>query len=62
MNISLRKSTPVMQFQGTWWIHKNQIILKYQDQGQTDNKTMKIIIRSHNFWTGSRRDFWLAAN
>ena len=53
------KFTPVMQG-NKWRIHKNQMTLKFQGQGQTHQKPWKSPL-SHNFGTGSRRDFWLVA-
>ena len=56
MNISLRNVH--QSCIGTWGIHKNQIILKYQDQRQTHNKTMKIIVAAITFETSG----WLQIN
>ena len=59
MNIALRNVH--QSCMGTWWMHKNQIILKCQGRDQTHKNKHENHLRSHNFLTGSRRDFWLAA-
>ena len=53
------KFTPVMQG-NKWRIHKNQMTMKFQGQGQTHQKHENHLL-SHNCGTGSRRDFWLVA-
>ena len=47
MNIALRNLH--QSCMGTWWMHKNKIILKCQRQDQTHKKTMKIILGAITF-------------